>query len=262
MPRNKRILLGNRAYHITHRCYNREFRLKFAVDRDHYQKRLFEMIQKYSVNVFDYMITSNHVHLLLWSESSDQISESMRFLQGSFAQDYNRRKKCSGAFWSGRYNTTLIQDSTHLCRCLFYIGLNMVRTGVVQHPSEWKWCGYHEHTDIRERYRIIHKESLLSSLKYATGGGADFPEWYINTLNEKIQAGELQREAFWSEAVAVGGRRWIEEISRILPVRKRDIEKIHSNYTHENVPPQMLSEENELYILKGSKRDRSYITRL
>ena len=138
MPRNSRNMLSNRSYHITHRCYNREFRFKFSIDRDRYVMRLFEMTQKYDINVLDYMITSNHVHLLLWSKDPHEVSEGMRFLQGSSAQDYNRRKKRSGAFWSGRYHTTLIQNGSHLSRCLFYIGLNMVRVKAVRHPSEWK----------------------------------------------------------------------------------------------------------------------------
>ena len=127
MPRNKRNILSNRSYHITHRCYNRDFRYKHAIDRDRYQLRLFETKQKYDIHVLDYMITSNHIHLLLWSDDPMEVSEAMRYLQGSSAQDYNRRKKRSGAFWSGRFNTTLIQNGSHLSRCLFYIGLNMVR---------------------------------------------------------------------------------------------------------------------------------------
>jgi putative transposase len=31
-----------------------------------------------------------------------------------------------------------------LWRCLCYIELHMVRCGVVKHPQEWPWVGYHE----------------------------------------------------------------------------------------------------------------------
>jgi hypothetical protein len=34
-----------------------------------------------------------------------------------------------------------------------YIDLNMVRAGVVTHPSAWAWCGYEELVGERQRYR-------------------------------------------------------------------------------------------------------------
>lgn len=261
MPRTRRSILGNRSYHITHRCYNRDFRFKHAIDRDRYQLRLFETKQKYDIHILDYMITSNHVHLLLWAEDPGEVSEAMRFLQGSAAQDYNLRKKRSGAFWTGRFHTTLIQNGSHLSRCLFYIGLNMVRAGEVKHPAEWKWSGFQKHMDQRKRYLIIEKESLFKCLEYRTDAES-FQKWYIKTLESQIKTNQLKREAFWSEAVAVGGKSWIEEISKNLPVRKRDIEKAAPLYIQQGNDNQQLMEEKEIYILKGSKRDQSYLTRL
>jgi hypothetical protein len=38
----------------------------------------------------------------------------------------------------------LVEGGQHLWRCLCYIELNMVRCGVVSHPREWEWVGYHE----------------------------------------------------------------------------------------------------------------------
>jgi putative transposase len=260
MPRKRRAVIERRSYHITHRCYNREFRFKFAVDRDRYKMRLFEMSRRYKVKILDYIITSNHVHLLAWSETPDDLSEAMRFLQGAAAQDYNRRKKRSGAFWSGRYNTTLIQDGYHLSRCLFYIGMNMVRAGVVKHPSEWKWSGFHEHMGNVERYRIIDEESLMNRLEHP-GDIKGFRNWYIDTMNSKIAAREFNREPFWTEAVAVGDREWIELIGEALPARKRNIELVRSKYDQSVSGIEHVFEERSLYILKGSKRDKSFLTK-
>ncbi len=46
----------------------------------------------------------------------------------------------------------------------FYIGLNMVRAGAVNHPAEWGACGYHELTGRRQRYRIVDVPLLLNCL--------------------------------------------------------------------------------------------------
>ena len=53
--------------HITQRCHDRRYLLRFARDRRRYVERLREMSQRFSVEVLDYIVTSNHVHLLLWA---------------------------------------------------------------------------------------------------------------------------------------------------------------------------------------------------
>jgi len=40
-----------------------------------------------------------------------------------------------GAFWEDRYHATAVEKERHLIRCMIYIDLNMVRAGVVDHPS-------------------------------------------------------------------------------------------------------------------------------
>jgi len=55
-------------FHITHRCHNRAFLLKFACDRDGYRAMLREQLKRFGVWLLDYCLTSNHVHLLIDAE--------------------------------------------------------------------------------------------------------------------------------------------------------------------------------------------------
>ena len=105
--------------------------------REIYLRELWEMKQRFKVDVLDYMITSNHVHLLLTARHCDDISKALQFLHGAVGQKYNALKKRQGAFWSDRFHATRIQSGDHLRRCLFYIDLNMIRAGAVEHPEEW-----------------------------------------------------------------------------------------------------------------------------
>ena len=59
-------------------------------------------------------------------------------------KDFLKRKSRKGAYWEDRYHATAIEADKHLLQCLVYIDLNMVRAGVVDHPSEWGFCGYNE----------------------------------------------------------------------------------------------------------------------
>jgi putative transposase len=110
--------------------------------------------------VLDYIVTSNHVHLLVKDTGSNVIAESMQLIAGRTAQEYNHRKGKQGAFWENRYHATAVQADEYLHRCLAYIDLNMVRAGVVNHPEKWKESGFAEIQKLPKRYAIIDFQSL------------------------------------------------------------------------------------------------------
>ena len=95
---------------------------------------IFEAKKRFGLSVLDYMITSNHVHLLIEDTGPNVIADSVQSIAGRTAQEYNQRKDRQGAFWEDRYHATAIEADEHLHRCLVYIDLNMVRAGVVSHP--------------------------------------------------------------------------------------------------------------------------------
>jgi putative transposase len=75
MPRcvASRLVLPGFAccYHITQRCQEHRHLLRHAKDRRQYLKRLWETSGRYPISVLNYMITSNHVHLLTCLECAD-----------------------------------------------------------------------------------------------------------------------------------------------------------------------------------------------
>ena len=106
---------------------------------------LFEAKRRYGLSILNFIVTSNHIHLIVASpENRESIPKAMQLVAGRTAQEYNRRKGRKGAFWQDRYHATVIETGEHLWRCLVYVDLNLVRAGAVEHPSEWKWSGYHE----------------------------------------------------------------------------------------------------------------------
>jgi putative transposase len=214
---------------VTQRCQERRFLLRFKQDRRQYLARLREAAGTYGVSVLNYMVTSNHVHLLLWAESPASVSAAMQYVAGTTAQDYNRRKEREGAFWRGRFRPTLVQSGAHLSRCFFSSDLNMVRAGAVRHPSEWVGGAYAELTAPPARGRLIDRDRLLNCLESVTE--AQFREWYEGTLRQECARGGWAREPYWTEAGAVGGREWIAALASRLPVSWRTVELVPSDPT-------------------------------
>jgi len=144
----------------------------------------------------------------------------MQSLAGDFAQAYNIRKKRGGAFWGDRYHACQIEGGEHLWNCLKYVDMNMVRAGAVDHPSQWRWCGYQETAGLRQRYRLIDRSALMDAL----GDGStmeSFKKNYSFCIEEAVSAQEFSREAMWSESLAVGSARFVEEVEKSLRNRFR-----------------------------------------
>src|SRR4029079_1805458 len=125
MPRANRHFLPGHIWHITHRCHKKKFLLKFARDRRLYLHWLFKAKKRFGLCVLDYVVTSNHIHLLVKDTGEDVIAQSMQLVAGRTAQGYNQRKNRQSAFLEDRYHATAIEADEHLHHCLVYSDLNM-----------------------------------------------------------------------------------------------------------------------------------------
>ena len=168
MARAHRHYINGYVWHLTHRCHRREFLLKFSKDKRRWLQWLFEAKKRFGFCILNYMVTSNHIHLLVFDNRKEAIPKSIQLIAGRSGQEYNQRKKRTGAFWEDRYHATAVESGSHLIKCLVYIDLNMVRAGVVQHPSEWPFSGYNEIEEPKRKNALIDYERLrtLRGLKF------------------------------------------------------------------------------------------------
>lgn len=222
MPRAHRYYLPGHVWHITHRCHQKEFYLKFAKDRKRWVEWLFEAKKRYGLCVLNYVVTSNHIHLLVKGCGKGEIAKSMQLVAGRVAQEYNLRKKCKGAFWEDRYHATAVATDEHLIRCLLYVDLNMVRAGVVRHPEDWQHGGYAELQTERQRYNVTdwnvlqellginHREELKSSRR----------KWVDDCLESL--SGFCGREPCWTESLAVGSVDFVRSVQGALGQKASD----------------------------------------
>jgi len=217
MPRANRFHIPGAVWHITHRCHGRQFLLRFERDRLRWKHWLFQATQRYDLCVLNYIATSNHVHLLVKDTGRAEIASSMQLISGRTAQEYNQRKSRKGAFWEDRYFATAVSTDRHLLQCLVYLDLNMVRAGVVDHPSQWKVSGFHEIQSPPQRYKIINHQALLeltnqSNLEVLQAAHLN---WVTHCLlNEKPV-----RQPRWTDSIAVGSENFIRQVKAQLKAR-------------------------------------------
>jgi len=159
------------------------------------------------------------------------LPKSLQLVAGKTAQEYNRRKNRRGAYWEDRYHATAIETGEHFFRCLIYIDLNMVRNGVVPHPSSWGYGGYNEIQNPPLRYSLIDREQLIAccGLENDEQLRKEHRKW----LEESIHYNGLDaREPEWTESVAVGSKTFIEGIREKLQpgLRGRKMRETSGHY--------------------------------
>lgn len=241
MPRPR---IEDCCVHVTHRCHKREFLFQHDVDRIVYRDRLFEASRRFPcVRLLNYVITSNHIHLLAYVPRMSDLSDFMHWLQGTTAGDLNFRQKREGAFWRGRFHATLVESGRHLARCLFYVDMNMVRVKVVSHPGEWMFGGARELLGLRQRYRIIDRNWLMKCLNFEDSD--EFDRWYREGLTDRCAKPELlKRESHWTSAFAVGSRPWLEGVIGDDPEAEKGISPLNPK---EDTPSYVLRVTQSVY---------------
>ena len=215
MARAKRHYIPDQIWHITQRCHKREFLLKFKQDRHRWIQWLFEAKRRFGLVVLNYVVTSNHIHLIVKDDNDKKIiPQAVGLIAGRTAQEYNRRKRRKGAFWEDRYHATAIESGEHLLRCLVYIDLNMVRAGVVDHPSQWPHGGYTEIQTPRRKNIIIAHDKLRALAGFEDY--ASFVSAHRKWVHAALKEVDAKRESRWTQSVAVGGEFFIERIKNTM----------------------------------------------
>lgn len=217
MPRANRYFIPGHVWHITHRCHQKEFLLKFVKDRQRWRYWLFEAKKRYGLCVLNYVVTSNHIHLLVRDRGRGEIAQSMQLIAGRSAQEYNQRKNRKGAFWEDRYHATAVDTEEYLARCMTYIDLNMVRAGVVKHPAEWDTCGYCEIQTPPPRYGVVDQSALMEVFGFSTQ--EQLHQACRSWVDELLKANTIQRDSAWSESLAVGRLGFVEGVKQALGIK-------------------------------------------
>lgn len=231
MPRANRYFVPGHLWHITHRCHEQSFLLRFPRDRRRYRYWLFEARRRFGLCVLNFVVTSNHVHLLVKDTGEGVIAQSMQLAAGRTGQEYNERRGRKGAFWEDRYHATAVEGGEHLHRCLVYIDLNMVRAGAVRHPAAWPHGGYLEIQHPRERCQVLDLAELsaLCEFRAVKEFQAAHREWIAQALTDHVAG----RQPCWSEALAVGSRAFVETVKDNLGdiARYRELEAAGDSWT-------------------------------
>jgi putative transposase len=108
-----------------------------------------------------YCLMPNHVHYVVDAEV-EQLSHAMHYVNGLYAQRFNREHGYRGHLFQGRFHAKRISDEPHLPGSIRYVVLNPVRAGLCTLPQNWRWSSYRACAGLEPPRPFLNVERALS----------------------------------------------------------------------------------------------------
>jgi REP element-mobilizing transposase RayT len=134
MPRPLRVEFAGACYHVINRGNYRRALFEGKGAAEAFERVLGEAARRFSWQVHAYVIMSTHFHLAV-ETAEPNLSESMKWLQGTWIRRYNRFRGLVGRPFQGRYKALLVAPGHALAQVCHYIHLNPVRARLLP-PAE------------------------------------------------------------------------------------------------------------------------------
>ncbi len=142
MPRACRSSQPGYVYHLIVRGNNKQVIFREHKDFQKYLYLLEEARKRFSVLIYNYVLMSNHAHLLVGPQAEGANSKFMEYVGKCYAQYFNDKYEHVGHVFQGRYKTFTILDAWYFFACTRYIDRNPIKAGIVSDPAYYIWSGH------------------------------------------------------------------------------------------------------------------------
>ncbi len=176
MPRSPRNYLNTSFFHVMSQGINKEFIFNNAVDIKFYIKNMYEIKDKYHIEIIAYCIMNNHTHLLIKTNIIKNLSQYMHCLNTKYGLYYNKKYNRVGYVFRDRYKAEGIYSEKQLYHCIKYIFNNPVKAGICNKAEEYEFSNYkkmkdnyeeeeYDFIDVKENKREIGRKIVNDFLK-------------------------------------------------------------------------------------------------
>lgn len=140
MPRPKRNFKKYRLYHVYNRGNRKEVVFRDVDDYNFFIFRIYELANKYSLQVKGYCLMDNHYHLLIKTGSDPkELSKFMQRFLTSFCLYTNKKYNLAGHVFQGRYQASLIETERYKRTIIRYFKKNPVKAKYARVWHQYRW---------------------------------------------------------------------------------------------------------------------------
>jgi REP element-mobilizing transposase RayT len=142
MPRVPRTVLlpEHGVFHVAVRGVNRSFIVHDDVDWLALRAVVLRAEERFSWRYDAYCLMSSHFHLVVRA-TRESLSSGMHWLNGIYAQRFNRRHGRSGHLFENRFSARVIESEEHWQESCRYVFDNPVKAGLCEFAADWPWSG-------------------------------------------------------------------------------------------------------------------------
>lgn len=144
MSRPERVDSPTGIYHVMQRGVGKQIIFESENDYKYYIKKLKEYKGVFNIDIISYCLMENHVHLLVKSESCNDVSRFVHRIGTSYALYYNGKYSRTGHVFQGRYACEIVGNEKYLMTCVRYIHNNPVKAGISTR-EDYRWSSYCEY---------------------------------------------------------------------------------------------------------------------
>jgi putative transposase len=138
VPRSPRSLLPDGVFHVTTHGVDDSPIYCDDEDRQLFVRLLHIACDHHDLECHAWCLMTTHYHVLVGA-TREKLSVGLRWLNGVYAQRFNRRYGRKGHLFGGRFWASVVEGDHHFPAAYRYILLNPVRAGLCDLPEQWRW---------------------------------------------------------------------------------------------------------------------------
>jgi len=229
-------------YHVFTRGHNREVIFCHEKDAERFLELVKTMREMFGMRVYAYCLMPNHYHLLLGTPEGN-ISEGLKWLNGSYGIWFNKKHDRCGHLFGERFHAVLIENGAWLTEASVYVHMNCVATqalglgkrerkaqrqGLAMLPArdevegrlhvlrEYRHSSYRGYAGYEKIAEWLDSGALL---RRAAQEGLEASAWYRQLVENRIRQGVEEgamAKAKWG--LVLGGERFARRIRGRLKI--------------------------------------------
>ncbi len=163
MPRTARLEYPRACYHVINRGNYRSDIFSTDGARAAFERTMFQACERSGWRRHAFVIMRNHFHMAMETPEPN-LSEGMKWLQGTWVCRFNRLRKIKGRPFQGRFKSLLVQPGHALAEASHYIHLNPVRAKIITPPElpSFRWSSL-DHFTNRSSPNFLEASTVLDA---------------------------------------------------------------------------------------------------
>jgi len=166
-------------YHVINRGVERRKVFLHPDDFEQFMQYVGTMLETYGITLHSYCLMTNHYHLLLQTHQ-ENLSEAMKYLNGHYSMYFNRKYKCSGHLWKGRFSSYYLYDELHAWSVAKYIERNPIQAHMVKTVDAYAYQSFYQWKN-KEAYYALLSKSMIHDMTLQ-----EYGEYISHTLEEDL----------------------------------------------------------------------------